>query len=144
MVCADPGHFIKYINENRSVRAKTKLLIVTEELLDLAEDDDEFVSDVAELLERGHLVAMNDNLQVGKFDSFISSLGKRAKDMKKLETNEVSKLFAGTINLLAKPLYQIQEFLPFPQNISAADPGEICLLAEDELDPYQDQGSKSV
>ena len=35
-------------------------------------------------------------------------------------------------------MYQIQEFLPFPQNISAADPGEICLLAEDELDPYQD------
>jgi hypothetical protein len=126
------------INNNLPVRAKTKLLVVTEELLENAEDDPEFVADISELLERGHLIAMNDNLPVASFDAFISSIGKRAKDINKLETNEVSKLFAGTINLLAKPMYQIQEFLPFPQNISAADPGEICLLAEDELDPYQD------
>jgi len=126
------------INNNLPVRAKTKLLVVTEEMLETAEDDPEFVADISELLERGHLIAMNDNLPVASFEAFISSLGKRAKEIKKLETNEVSKLFAGTINLLAKPMYQVQEFLPFPHNISAADPGEICLLAEDELDPYQD------
>ena len=125
-------------NNNLPVRAKTKLLVVTEEMLETAEDDPEFVADISELLERGHLIAMNDNLPVASFEAFISSLGKRAKEIKKLETNEVSKLFAGTINLLAKPMYQVQEFLPFPHNISAADPGEICLLAEDELDPYQD------
>lgn len=45
-------------------------------MLELAEDDEEFFGDLSELLERGHLVAMNDNLPVAEFDKFVSSLVK--------------------------------------------------------------------
>ena len=41
--------------------------------------------------------------------------------------------------LLVKPVQQVQEFLCFPQVMPDVRPlGEICLLAEDLLDPFSE------
>lgn len=61
----------------------------------------------------------------------------RSTDVIRLETNTATEVFDKTVKLLPKPLNVVQEFLPFPQALPNIKPmGEICLLAEDELDPY--------
>ena len=61
----------------------------------------------------------------------------RFEDIEFVPDNEAVILFEKTIKLLVKPLQQVQEFLCFPQKMPDIRPlGEICLLAEDLLDPY--------
>ena len=61
----------------------------------------------------------------------------RFEDIEFVPDNEAVILFEKTIKLLVKPLQQVQEFLCFPQKMPDIRPlGEICLLAEDLLDPF--------
>ena len=69
----DPLDFPFEVRSERRVRrAKTKLLIFTKELANMIKSNPENIRHISHLMERGHLVAMNEDAEKEEFENLLN------------------------------------------------------------------------
>lgn len=135
----DPHNFPFQVRSSRRIRrAKTKLLVYSKHLDDMIRKNPATIKHISQILERGHLVVMPLGVHMQNVKHELKKIS-RFEDIEFIPDSESVILFEKTIKLLVSPVQQIQEFLCFPQKMPDIRPlGEICMLAEDLLDPYNE------
>ena len=135
----DPHNFPFQVRSSRRIRrAKTKMLIYSKHLDEMIRKNPSTIKHISQMLERGHLVVMPLGVHMQNVKHELKKCP-RFDEIEFIPDSEAIMLFEKTIKLLVKPIQQVQEFLCFPQKMPDIRPlGEICLLAEDLLDPYSE------
>ena len=76
----DPFNFPFQVRSLRRIRrAKTKVLIFTKELASMIKEDPENMNHISHMMERGHLVAMNEDGNEADFQNLLNSKSNSSK-----------------------------------------------------------------